>query len=156
MTRFAKIGVAAILLAATTSSASAIEVWQGHLFITGTNPACENADWKVNDYFNAVYRPAGLSDNGTSTLLALFKPRTAMTYAVSGALSGNGTYTATRIAPAGNAFEWNATYSNAVVGPGSVTDTTKTVVIRVRLTKFANSGNCALMLQGSLGKRPDL
>jgi hypothetical protein len=151
MRRLAKAGVAGILLAAATTSASAIEVWQGNLFITVANPACAG-NWTANQFFTAVYRPAGLSDNGPNTLLALFGQRTAMSYAVEGALSGNGTYTGRRFLSSAFFTFWeNGTYSQA-----TVTKIAKTVLVKVRLKKFGNSGDCTVTLQGSLGKRPDL
>ena len=156
MKRLLKAGIAGVLLAAATSSASAIEVWQGNLFITAANAACAG-NWSANQFFTAVYRPAGLSDNGPSTMLALFGQRTAMSYVVDGALSGNGTYTGRRLLSSAGFFFWeNGTYSQATVTPASVSKITKTVVIRVKLATFANTGNCTVTLQGSLGKRPDL
>ena len=155
MKRIVKAGIAGILLAAATSSASAIEVWQGNLFITAANNACNGTPWTVNTFFTAVYRPSGLSNNGGSTRLALFLTRYAATYAVSGALSGNGQYQATRITPAASVFDWSGTYAKASVKPASPTATTKTVVVKVQLAKFGNTGKCKVTLQGSLGKRPD-
>jgi hypothetical protein len=156
MQRLAKTSLAAALLVAVTTSASAVEVWQGHLFITAANRACNAGNWRVNVFFNAVYLPAGVSDNGPTTFLALFHSRNAMSFAVNGALSGAGGYNAGRIRPTGPTQSWSGSFSKARVTPASPSDTTPTVTVRVQLNPFGNVPNCTAMLQGSLGKRPDL
>ena len=161
MKRLSIAGIAGLLLIAAAPSASAIEVWQGDLFITTANNSCVNAGWTVNRFFDAVLRPNDLEDNGTNTLLALFQERYAARYVVAGALAGNGTYNARHITstagggggPSGGL--WSANFSVASLKPVPAVGR-PSVKVRVRFTRFADTAGCTVTLQGTLGLRPNL
>jgi hypothetical protein len=158
MQRLVKAGIAGVLLAAATSSASAVEVWQGHLFITTASNGCNASNWAVNQFFNAVLRPNDLEDNGPFTLLALFRDRYAARYRFGGALAGNGTYDGRHItstATVGSTGSFSGNYSKGSVKPVPAVGK-PSLKVRVKLTGFGDNANCAVTLEGTLGLRPNL
>jgi hypothetical protein len=148
--------LAATVLAATASSAFAIEVWQGDLFITALSDTCTANSFSVDDFFRAVLRPAGVEDNGTDTALLLVGTRSAQRAVIAdGALTGNGDYNGVFFGSQGNARSWTSQFSGAKLKPLPSTKA-KPVTITVDLATFAGLTGCDLTLQGTLGVRPGL
>jgi hypothetical protein len=159
MTRVSTASLAGLLLVASASSASAIQVWQGHLFITAASKDCVDAGWTVNRFFNAVLRPYDIEDNGPNTLLALFQDRYAASYSFAGSLSGNRIYSARHITSTagggGPSGPWSGWYSRGRVRPVP-TESRPYLTVRVVVSDFAHTAGCNVKLEGTLGLRPNL
>jgi hypothetical protein len=150
------LAITALLLAAPFP-ALAIETWQGDLFVTAATASCSSAGTSVNDFFRAVFRPRNLEDNGQDTRLSLIASRSAQRYFFqSRALIGAGPYQGDTITGTAAVDSWNGTFAAASIAPQQPLVTTPTVVVKVTLNTFANTANCTVTLQGSLGNRPNL
>jgi hypothetical protein len=145
----------AALLAGLVSSASAVEVWQGDLFITTANATCRENGVNVNDFVRAVYRPANVSDNGPDARLSLVGTRNAQRYSFTGVLvDGGGSYNGQIISSTANYGTWSDTYQGAKVRPVTPAVTTPTVTFKIVIKQYATFAGCNVTLSGSLGHRP--
>jgi hypothetical protein len=152
-----RLAIATVLLAGTAFPASAVEVWQGDMFITAASAACVAEGYTVNDFFRAVYRPRNVEDNGIDTRLSLISARNAHRFLVENApLTGAGNYHGNKIGSTAAFSSWDSTFSAASVTPPLPTVNTQTVVIKVTFKDFADFPGCTATLQGSLGNRPNL
>lgn len=153
-------GIAVLLLASATLPASAVETWQGDLFVTAATNACDGQGGpgiNTNDFFRAAFRPRGVDGNGPDTRLALFAPRNAHHIAIVGKrLTGAGNYTAHAITGAGGGGEYAGTYGQGSTKPPAPTPNTPAVAVKVKLNRFADKPGCSVTLQGVLGNRPGL
>jgi hypothetical protein len=147
-----RILLATVLLCGTAFSANAFDAWQGDLFITSVNAACDAASIKVGDYFRSTYLPAGVGVNPNETRLSFIGPRTAQQYHKSGLPYGNGTWEAARITGL-TAFltTFEATMTKAKSQPATPTETTQTVVLSGILSNFFDTPDCKVAFRGSLG-----
>src|SRR5688572_22223940 len=116
-----RLAIAASVLACATLPASAIETWQGDLFVTAATAACNGPGTPgitVNDFFRAVFRPRNLEDNGVDTRLALFSTRNAHRVFIENApLSGAGNYNGVFIGGTGGFTSYAATFASASTTP---------------------------------------
>jgi hypothetical protein len=147
--------VGAGMLLGAVAPASAVEVWQGDLFLTVVGGACK-PNWGVNDFVRAVFRPANLSDNGPDSRLALFSTRVVQRYTVAGGPFKSGSFAATGIFSSTNMPNWTGTLSQVNVKPATQTASTPSVTIKARISNFSDIDGCIVTLEGVLGKRPDL
>jgi hypothetical protein len=152
-----RIALAGMLLAATISSASALE-WQGDLFITKSNAACRNEGFEVNQFFRSVLQPAGAAlGNDTNTRLSLIGQRNAQRiFLQNDVLDGSGPYNGTFITSRAGFASWtDGTFSGAKLKPATLATSTPSIIVKVTINKFANIVGCSLTLEGTLGQRPD-
>ncbi len=148
--------LATALLCGQGISAQAAEViWQGDMFVTVANAACESGGIVVGSFYRAVFKPRNLEDNPADTRLAMFGSRQALHHNWTGANYGNGPVDGIVIGSKGNAGSVSSTFSQALIQPATLTATTKTVTVKGRITNFFAVSGCTATLIGSLGNRPD-
>jgi hypothetical protein len=153
-----RLAITAALCALTGVPASAFETWQGDLFVTTATSQCTTVQGSpnvtVNDFFRAVFRPAGVSDNGPDSKLALYHPRNAHHIEIDNkALTGSGNFAGRWITGGGNFVSYAGTYVAASATPAPAIGV-ETVVVHVQVRKFGNTVGCNVTLHGSLGNRP--
>jgi len=149
------------LLLAMTSNASALETWQGHLFVIATSGTCDNDPTGIpitkNQFFTAIFRPRNLEDNGPDTYLSLVSQRGANSYKFANkALTGSGSVSYTGVSTKGHTYTLTTTYSGASVAPAAPTVNTQTVVVTITIANVTGYNGCTATLKGSLGNRPNL
>jgi hypothetical protein len=146
-------------LAMPASAANDFVLWQGNMFLTAANAACNGGGWSVGNFFNAVLRPRGLGDNGTFTGFALYSTRNAQRYAVQNKGFVTGFYTGVTIYSSAGFAGWDGTggtlHSKLTVQVSpTVTAAHKTLTATVTITNFGNVENCTATVVGALYQRP--
>jgi hypothetical protein len=149
----------ALAMVPATASATDYQVFQGDVFfITDSieGPKCANSGFRQYDYLRMAVMPAS-SVNGTNTQINLFGPRVGLHFQITNhALSGSGSYAGTGLSSKGNLFTWNGTFSAASTTPATITNSTKSISVKVTLVNFASGVGCKATIAGTLGLRPDL
>jgi hypothetical protein len=156
--------LAAMTLACIASPASAITVWQGDLFITAAvgGAACTAVNMNVGNYARGVFRPRGVSDNGTSDMLSWhFSASSGQVFMAPNVPLDGATSATVRIIYGSAGFNQfnNWTLSGVDVTPAAPTAATKTVAVQVTIqdiySKKPNQpSNCDVTFQGTLARKP--
>jgi hypothetical protein len=148
--------VAAVIVAASASPAFSAQVWQGDLFLTGVAAACKDSGFAENDFMRAVFKPAGIEDNGTDSRLLLVGTRNAVRIAVTnGSFAGSGSYTGAAFSSQASQLSWTGTFAGVKIKPAPSVNVAS-LSFQMKVTSFFDIKGCTVTLKGSLGVRPGL
>jgi hypothetical protein len=151
-----RLAITAVLLAAASSPALAVQTWQGDIYITAVTAACESVGIKSNTFYRAVYRPKNIEDNGSVSKLAFFSSINAHSYTFSNvSSSGTGRYTGVVINSWPKVLRYSGTFENTSFTPTTFSATTQTLVVRLTLKNFVNTPGCSVTLRAGLGNSSD-
>jgi hypothetical protein len=164
------LAVASILAAlmATPASATTLAVWEGFVYVTATTEltpgACARSGQRPGfetgfyaDAFRAVFRPAGLVDNGDDTRLLLVTPRSAFHHLwVGKAFSNSNNVPSTGLGGTAHKFDYATKFAGTTLTPAVPTVSTQTVILQARVTNLFGTADCTVTLKGSLSNRPGL
>jgi hypothetical protein len=103
--------LASALLAGTISTVSAVEVWQGDMFITAASAGCAATPHGVGSFYRSVYRPNGVEDNGNFEAISFVTPRAVFRVAVNGSFPAAGSYFAAGIGSSFDQLHFNVLQS---------------------------------------------
>ncbi len=159
--------IVAALLPCLASSASAMALWQGDLFITAVNnaAACKAVGLNVGDFARGVFRARGVSDNGGTDLLSWHFGRSSgqlMPSAPTATTLNGATKATIRIIYGSAGYQQfagaqastiAATVTNPVTAGTAVVDITLTITNAYSKNPSTPSG-CIATFKGSLAKRP--
>jgi hypothetical protein len=149
-----RLAITAALCVLTGVPASAVEVWQGDLFISAATTQCASAGFAKDDFFRAVYRPANISDNGAAARLTLLTPRAAARIAATeGDFVRNGDYSGKFFSSRAGLLEWDSTILTENIG--AVTETSPRVDVLLGMRNFTGVVGCSVTVRGTLTHRPD-
>jgi hypothetical protein len=163
-------GAAAIGIAAVATPAAATEqaVWEGFVYLTNvketTAGACTGKTGPGGGLdtgffasaLHAVFKPAGLVNNGADTKLLLITNRSAFHHLWAGKSFGPGNVPSTGFGGTANIFTYTSTFVTAILTPAAPTAKTPTIVLKAKISNFFGSTGCTATIAGSLGNRPNL
>jgi hypothetical protein len=153
---------------AAPASATTLAVWEGFVYVTDVKEATVGACTGTTgpgggvttgfftSAFHAVFKPAGLVDNGADTKLLLITNRSAFHHLWQGKAFGPGNIPTTGFGGTANIFTYTSTFKSASISPAAPTATTQTVVLKAKVSNFFDNADCTVTLIGSLSNRPNL
>ena len=140
---------------ALPASASAVE-FRGSLMITEVTPAglCNTAGYNVGDHMIARFRPAGLTDNGAGTRIALFQQTSGSLYALQ-----NGKFVSTFKSVQGTGLGSTVTTFGSEIkvttqSPSTPTNSTTFVSLIGQIRNPDGTAGCTITFRAALAKVP--
>jgi hypothetical protein len=143
----------AMITLAMGGTAYAKENWQGELFITVNNPACEANGVPVGDHYLSQFFPSGISNNGSFSYQSFIQRRNAETIKVSGRPAATKAFTGVGVTGRGEGYTTSGTYAAFAVSPAAFTVATKSLFITGQVNNFRHFAGCNVSFEGSFIRR---
>lgn len=148
-----------LLLISSGAVHAAEAVWQGDLFMVATSSSCNpDTDRAGRDatYVHAVFKPAGVAQNGPDTKLAIhINGRAAFHFQWTNKSFGPGATKRRQIGGTANFSEGQGVFTEATATPIPALGR-QTIVIQATMKDFLGNTGCTVEFKGSLGFRSGL
>jgi hypothetical protein len=154
----------AISVLVTPAGATTLAVWEGFVYVKTATSACTDQTGPGGGFntgffasaLHAVFKPAGVVDNGPDSKLLLITNRSALHHIWAGKPFGVGNIPGTGFGGTANIFTWNSKFTSATISPPAPTASTQTVVLNAKIATFFGVAGCTVTVSGSLSHRPNL